>query len=81
MLAVELVVPCAGRTPDPALTGAVNRACHTAGLITLTCGTFFNVLRFLPPLVMPDALLAEGLEILDEAFATVLSPAPAGALR
>ena len=34
----------------------------------LTCGTYGNVLRFLPPLVIPDALLDEGLDILDAAF-------------
>ena len=35
----------------------------------LTCGTFGNVLRFLPPLVIGEALLSEGLAILEEAFA------------
>ena len=35
----------------------------------LTCGTYGNVLRFLPPLVMPDHLLDEGLDILETAFA------------
>ncbi len=36
--------------------------------MTLTCGTYGNVLRFLPPLVMPEHLLTEGLDILVEAF-------------
>ncbi|MEP7179373.1 MAG: aminotransferase class III-fold pyridoxal phosphate-dependent enzyme, partial [Pseudonocardiales bacterium] len=67
MLAVELVAP--GTTdPDPTLTAAVSAACHQQGLITLTAGTFGNVLRFLPPLVIDDALLSEGLDILDAAF-------------
>ena len=39
------------------------------GLITLTAGTFGNVLRFLPPLVIGDDLLHEGLDILEAAFA------------
>jgi 4-aminobutyrate aminotransferase/(S)-3-amino-2-methylpropionate transaminase len=39
--------------------------------VVLTCGTFGNVLRFLPPLVIPEHLLSEGLDILDEAFDTV----------
>ena len=39
------------------------------GLITLTAGTYGNVLRFLPPLVIGEALLSEGLDILDAAFA------------
>jgi len=34
----------------------------------LTAGTYGNVLRFLPPLVIPDALLEEGLDLLGEAF-------------
>jgi len=38
-------------------------------LITLTAGTYGNVLRFLPPLVIADSLLTEGLDILEAAFA------------
>jgi 4-aminobutyrate aminotransferase / (S)-3-amino-2-methylpropionate transaminase / 5-aminovalerate transaminase len=68
MIAVELVRP-GTREPDAAVTGAVAKACHAEGLIVLTCGTYGNVLRFLPPLVMPDHLLEEGLTILDKAFA------------
>jgi 4-aminobutyrate aminotransferase/(S)-3-amino-2-methylpropionate transaminase len=67
MLAVELVVP-GTKDPDPALTATVSSACHQQGLITLTAGTFGNVLRFLPPLVIDDALLGEGLDILETAF-------------
>ncbi len=70
MLAVELVTDRTSRTPDPARTAAVSAACHREGLITLTAGTYGNVLRFLPPLVMPSGLLAEGLDILDGAFAS-----------
>jgi 4-aminobutyrate aminotransferase/(S)-3-amino-2-methylpropionate transaminase len=39
-------------------------SCHTAGVIVLTCGTFGNVLRFLPPLSITDDLLVEGLDVL-----------------
>jgi 4-aminobutyrate aminotransferase / (S)-3-amino-2-methylpropionate transaminase / 5-aminovalerate transaminase len=67
MIAVEIVEP-GSTTPDPVTTQAVARACHQAGLVVLTCGTFGNVLRFLPPLVIPESLLAEGLDIIDEAF-------------
>ncbi|WP_344841039.1 4-aminobutyrate--2-oxoglutarate transaminase [Kribbella ginsengisoli] len=64
MLAVELVVP--GTTePDADLTRRVATAAHAKGLIVLTCGTFGNVLRFLPPLSIPDHLLIEGLDLLD----------------
>jgi 4-aminobutyrate aminotransferase/(S)-3-amino-2-methylpropionate transaminase len=68
MLALELVRP--GTTePDPAATAAVAAACHRAGLIVLTCGTYGNVLRLLPPLVIGEDLLAEGLDVLAGAFA------------
>jgi 4-aminobutyrate aminotransferase/(S)-3-amino-2-methylpropionate transaminase len=70
MIAIELAEPGA-LTPDPAATAKVAAACHAAGLVVLTCGTFGNVLRFLPPLVIPEHLLDEGLTILEEAFATL----------
>jgi 4-aminobutyrate aminotransferase / (S)-3-amino-2-methylpropionate transaminase / 5-aminovalerate transaminase len=69
MLAVELVTDDASKAPNPTVTAAVAAACHQQGLITLTAGTFGNVLRFLPPLVIGDQLLHEGLDILENAFA------------
>ena len=69
MLAVELVASVDDKTPNAALTSAVNAYCHQEGLITLTCGTYGNVFRFLPPLVAGDDLLSEGLDILEAAFA------------
>ncbi|NNM46869.1 4-aminobutyrate--2-oxoglutarate transaminase [Knoellia koreensis] len=72
MLAVELVSDLEAKTPDPELTGRINKACHERGLVTLTCGTFGNVFRFLPPLSASDELLGEGLDILDEAFAATV---------
>ncbi|NDJ89494.1 4-aminobutyrate--2-oxoglutarate transaminase [Mycolicibacter kumamotonensis] len=63
MIAVELVRP-EDAEPDPALTKALAAACHRAGVIVLTCGTFGNVLRLLPPLTISDELLAEGLDVL-----------------
>ncbi len=68
MLAIELVTDLSSKTPDPALTAAVNKACHAEGLVTLTCGTFGNVFRFLPPLTIAPDLLTEGLDILQGAF-------------
>ncbi|MCL2614858.1 MAG: 4-aminobutyrate--2-oxoglutarate transaminase [Nocardioidaceae bacterium] len=67
MIAVELVKP--GTTePDAALTAQVAAAAHRQGLIVLTCGTFGNVLRFLPPLSIPDHLLTEALDLLERIF-------------
>ena len=68
MLAVELVSDGPGRTPDPALTAAVHRACSAQGLVTLTCGTYGNVFRFLPPLTIGDDLVQEGLDLFEAAF-------------
>jgi 4-aminobutyrate aminotransferase/(S)-3-amino-2-methylpropionate transaminase len=67
MLALELVSP-GGLAPDAALTAAVAKASHAAGLLLLTCGTYGNVIRLLPPLVITDAELARGLDILEAAF-------------
>jgi 4-aminobutyrate aminotransferase / (S)-3-amino-2-methylpropionate transaminase / 5-aminovalerate transaminase len=72
MLAVELTTGGADLVPDPTATVAISKHCHSEGLVTLTAGTFGNVLRFLPPLVAPDHLLSEGLDILEDAFARVL---------
>ncbi|RKE08009.1 4-aminobutyrate--2-oxoglutarate transaminase [Catellatospora citrea] len=69
MIAIELTRP-GTLEPDPILTGAVNKACHAAGLLTLTCGTWGNVFRFLPPLVITDEELDRGLALLEQAFRT-----------
>jgi len=68
MMAIELVDPATGE-PDAALTGRVAAAVHAAGVILLTCGTYGNVIRFLPPLSMPDHLLIEGLQVVSDALA------------
>ena len=73
MLAIELVEP-GTRTPSATAAAAISAACHAEGVLTLTCGTFGNVLRFLPPLVMPEHLLLDALDVLDKA---VLDPATA----
>jgi 4-aminobutyrate aminotransferase/(S)-3-amino-2-methylpropionate transaminase len=63
MIAVELVK--SGTTePDADLTKALCAGAHAAGVIVLSCGTFGNVLRFLPPLTISDELLEEGLDVL-----------------
>jgi 4-aminobutyrate aminotransferase/(S)-3-amino-2-methylpropionate transaminase len=65
MLAIEIVEP--GTTvPDPAMAARLSAGCHQAGVLTLTCGTYGNVLRFLPPLVAPDHLLHEAMDVLAE---------------
>ncbi|HSP52117.1 MAG TPA: 4-aminobutyrate--2-oxoglutarate transaminase [Cryobacterium sp.] len=68
MIAMELVDPVTG-DPDAALTGRVVAAAHAQGVVLLTCGTYGNVIRFLPPLSIPDDLLVEGLQVLAGALA------------
>lgn len=63
MIAVELVQPGTCE-PDRALINALATACHRAGVIVLTCGTYGNVVRLLPPLTISDELLEEGLDVL-----------------
>ncbi|MFC4602114.1 4-aminobutyrate--2-oxoglutarate transaminase [Rhodococcus kronopolitis] len=70
MLAVELVRP-GGREPDPELTAAVAARALEQGVIVLTCGTYGNVIRLAPPLVIGDDLLVEGLEVLEGAIRTL----------
>ena len=62
MVAVEFVKP--GTTePDPALASAVAKGCIAQGVVVLTCGTYGNIIRFLPPLSIGEDLLAEGLDV------------------
>jgi 4-aminobutyrate aminotransferase/(S)-3-amino-2-methylpropionate transaminase len=70
MIAVELVKP-GGIEPDADLTKALCAAAHSQGVIVLSCGTYGNVLRFLPPLSISDELLNEGLDILAGALAAI----------
>ncbi|GAA3608473.1 4-aminobutyrate--2-oxoglutarate transaminase [Marihabitans asiaticum] len=72
MVAAELVSDLDLKTPAAELTAAVNKACHARGVVTLTCGTYGNVFRFLPPLTISDELLGEAMDVLDEAFAEAL---------
>jgi 4-aminobutyrate aminotransferase/(S)-3-amino-2-methylpropionate transaminase len=68
MIAIELVDP-ATQEPDAALTARVAAAAHANGVILLTCGTYGNVIRFLPPLTISDDLLRDGISVLREVLA------------
>ncbi|MBB5742113.1 4-aminobutyrate aminotransferase/(S)-3-amino-2-methylpropionate transaminase [Microbacterium ginsengiterrae] len=68
MIAAEFVDP-ETNAPDAALTAAVAKACIAEGVIVLTCGTYGNVIRFLPPLSIGDDLLGEGLDVVAAALA------------
>ena len=63
MMAIELV-KSGTADPDAELTRKLAAGAAAAGVIVLTCGTYGNVIRLLPPLSISDELLTEGLAIL-----------------
>jgi len=71
MVAMELVKDRRPDAPDAELTKALVQAAGRRGLVLLSCGVYANVIRFLMPLTIPDAELAEGLAILEAALEDV----------
>lgn len=67
MIAAELVVP-GTEEPNREAVAEILRYCQNNGVLALSAGTYGNVLRFLPPLSMPDELLREALTVLCDAF-------------
>lgn len=66
--------------PRPEIATAVARMCHDQGVLVLVCGTYGNVIRLLPPLVIGDELLADGLQVLTRSIvAADRNPVPATA--
>ena len=65
MVAFELVKDAKTKEPDAELTAAILAHAEARGLILLSCGTALNVVRLLAPLTIPDAILAEGLDVLE----------------
>ena len=70
MIAVELVKSGTAE-PNPDLTRALCAKAHAQGVLVLSCGSFGNILRFLPPLTISDELLLEGLDVLADILATL----------
>ncbi|MFM2137409.1 MAG: hypothetical protein RJA84_537 [Actinomycetota bacterium] len=70
MQAIELVEP-GTKVPNTAAMNAVVKYCQSKGVLILTAGTYSNVVRFLPPIVITDELLKDALSVLDEAFASL----------
>ena len=58
------------RFADAARAAAVAAHCHRNGVVVLTCGTYGNVVRLLPPLSLSTDLLDEGLAVLEHAVRT-----------
>lgn len=72
MQAMEFVVP-GTLEPDPAAAGAVTTACLAAGVVVLTCGTWSNVVRLLPPLTVSGELLEDALAVIGDAVGALTS--------
>jgi 4-aminobutyrate aminotransferase-like enzyme len=68
MIAFELIKDPKTKEPDAELTASVLAHAESRGLILLSCGTSANVVRLLAPLTIPDAVLAEGLDLLAAAL-------------
>ena len=73
MVGMELVADPASRAPDKALTGRLLAAALRRGLLLLSAGTYGNVIRVLAPLTIEDAVLDEGLEVMEAALAEAVS--------
>lgn len=70
MMAIELV-HAGTKEPNPEAMAKVIKYCQSKGVLILTAGTYGNVIRFLPPLVITDELLKDALGVLAEGFATL----------
>jgi 4-aminobutyrate aminotransferase/(S)-3-amino-2-methylpropionate transaminase len=71
MQAIELV-KVGSDEPNPEALTSIIKYCQSKGVLILSAGTYGNVIRLLPPLVMPEHLLDEALQILDEAIASAV---------
>ena len=72
MCAIELVRDAQTREPADTETKAIAKYCYEHGLITITAGTFNNVIRILVPLVVTDEQFDEGLGIIEAALASLV---------
>lgn len=70
MVAMELV-HAGTKDPNPEAMAKVIKYCQSKGVLILTAGTYGNVIRFLPPVVITDELLKDALSVLAEAFAAI----------
>jgi len=75
MCAIELVKHAATREPHAEATKKIAQYCYEHGLITITAGTYGNVMRILVPLVVTDEQFDEGLNVLEAALAQVFAAA------
>ena len=77
MQALELVRSRSTREPADEETKQVSQYCYEHGLVTITAGSYGNVIRLLMPLVITDAQMDEALDVLGSALAHVAERKPA----
>ena len=70
MMALEFVEP-GTLNPNKDAVDKLVKHCHSNGVLILNAGTYYNVIRFLPPLAISDALLSEALDVLEEGLAAL----------
>ena len=70
MQAIELVKPGSDE-PNSVAQAAIIKYCVSKGVLILSAGTYANVIRLLPSLAIDEALLKDGLSVLDEAIASL----------
>lgn len=68
MLAFDLLKARDGDAVDPEAAAAVLKRAHALGLIVLGCGGDGEAIRLLFPLTISDALLEDGLDLLEQAL-------------
>jgi 4-aminobutyrate aminotransferase/(S)-3-amino-2-methylpropionate transaminase len=68
MIAMEMVKNRNAQDPDAELTKALVQRASLNGLVLLSCGVHSNVIRFLMPLTASDAIIEEGLDILERSL-------------
>ena len=73
MCAVEFVKDVQSGEPAPELTAQVLKSGNERGLILLSCGTYGNVIRFLPPLTASDAIIEEGMGLFEASLTEAVS--------
>jgi 4-aminobutyrate aminotransferase/(S)-3-amino-2-methylpropionate transaminase len=70
MMAIEFVEP-GTHTPNQAAVDKVIKHCHSNGVLVLNAGTYYNVIRFLPPLAITDAVLNDALDVVEAGLASL----------
>jgi 4-aminobutyrate aminotransferase/(S)-3-amino-2-methylpropionate transaminase len=70
MMALEFVEP-GTLNPNKDAVDKLVKHCHSNGVLVLNAGTYYNVIRFLPPLAISDALLSEALDVLEAGLAAL----------